>query len=314
MKTALRSIAFTLAATASLAACSNDSKEIGDVLAEDSTLAREVLSARGDTLGQPIDTALPEEVVPEPVAPVEIADAAPSIPPSASAPRTIPSAPTSLTPEPSQTTRARHSSRARPHRIVRSRIDDVVTPSSRRSASPAPRSRNVEATSMRGSALLPAGLELSLASDQRICASMARIGDRFSTHLDEDVIGPIGVVIPKGTPAVARVVSTKGDIDLVVESFTLTSRDYSPESLVTHTETEKVGYTRRTTRNAAAGAGLGAAIGAVAGGGVQGALIGAAGGAAVGTIASRSKTQKDLCIPAGGDITARLVEPLKIAL
>ena len=122
---------------------------------------------------------------------------------------------------------------------------------------------------MRGSALLPAGLELSLASDQRICASMARIGDRFSTHLDEDVVGPIGVVIPRGTPVVARVVSTKGDIDLVIESLKLTSRNYSPESLVTYTAMENVGY---------------------------------------------SKNRKDLCIPEGGDITARLVEPLRISL
>ncbi|HEX6576508.1 MAG TPA: hypothetical protein VF042_16185 [Gemmatimonadaceae bacterium] len=334
MKTALGSLAFALAATAALAACGNNSKSIGDVLAEDTTLAREVMSARGDTLAQPVETGIAEELAAAPSDPIDEVPAqaagpvisspvattpshvgSPAPAESATAPRSVAAAaPTQSTRKVVRRTAVARSTPSRTNRVVKSRISDIIVSSSRETTNRTRESRRTTTTPMRSSALLPAGLEFSLASDQRVCASMSRVGDKFYTHLSEDVVGPIGVVLPKGTPAIARVVSTKGDMDLVIESLTFTEQHYAPETLVTYAETEKVGYPRHTARNATAGAGLGAAIGAVAGGGVQGALIGAAGGAAIGTIASRPKTQKDRCIPAGGDITARLVEPLKITL
>jgi hypothetical protein len=170
---------------------------------------------------------------------------------------------------------------------------------------------------MRGSATIPAGMELALASDQRVCASMSRVGDTFTAHIAEDLVGPIGVVIPKGAVAHARVVANKGDVDIDIESLSFANHDYSVESLVTYAEMEKVGYkTHRTTRNAATGAGLGAVVGGVAGRDIKSAVIGAAGGAVAGILASRStsSTKRDQCIPAGGDITARLVSPLRISL
>ena len=67
MNTALRTLALTLGTAAALAGCAEDSKPVGDVLAQDSTLAREVMMANRDSLATVIDTAeaLPADVRPE---------------------------------------------------------------------------------------------------------------------------------------------------------------------------------------------------------------------------------------------------------
>ena len=332
MNHVLRSLALTLGATVSLAACGNNSKSVGDVLAEDSTLAREVMSARGDSLGQPVDMALPDSATQVAAVDAPAAVESPAAGP-ADTPLTISSSvvetpvPRSQPASPARVSRSRASSSnriasrstrpSRASRVVRTRTNDVAVSSRRASVNQPALRRAVETTPMRGSAMIPAGLELALAADQRVCASMTRIGDTFTAHVAEDVVGPVGVVIPKGATALARVVANKGDVDIDVESLSFAHRAYSLESLVTYTEMEKVGYkSHRTTRNAAAGAGLGAVIGGVAGRDIKSAVIGAAGGAVAGVLASRatSSVKRDQCIPAGGDITARLVSPLKIAV
>ena len=167
---------------------------------------------------------------------------------------------------------------------------------------------------MRASALLPAGSELVLASDQRVCASMSRVGDTFTTHIAEDVVGPIGVVIPKGTVATAQISSVKNDLDVNVGSLTLAGHTYSIDSDVTYTEVEKVRRKTRSARPVLVGTGLGAAVGGVMGRDVKAAVIGAAGGALAGAIAATQVTRADRCVPAGGRINTKLSEPLKIAL
>ena len=327
MNTAFRSIAVTLAATASLTACGNNSKSVADVLAEDSTLAREVMSAQGDTLAQPIETAISDPAT-------NVAAAEPGVPQSSAGLADTPlavsssmgdterSAPqssnrVSKTAVASTSTSSRSVSRSsRSSRVAQPQRNNVTARTSR-TAPQNGQGRVVETTPMRGSATIPTGMELALVSDQRVCASMSRVGDTFAAHVAEDVVGPIGVVIPKGAIAHARVVSNKGDVDIDIESLSLANHDYSVESLVTYAEMEKVGYkTHRTTRNAATGAGLGAVVGGVAGRDIKSAVIGAAGGAVAGILASRSttSTKRDQCIPDGGEITARLVSPLRISL
>ena len=168
---------------------------------------------------------------------------------------------------------------------------------------------------MKSSALLPAGTELSLISAQRICASMSRPGDRFTARVSEDVVGPIGVVIPKGTSATAQIFSLERTVDLTMQSITLARNTYSFDSDVTYTEIEKV--TRKSSKprtgRVAAGAGIGAVTGGVVGGS-PGAVIGAAGGALAGAVTSRRSTRVDHCVPEGGRITVRLSEPLKLNL
>ena len=168
---------------------------------------------------------------------------------------------------------------------------------------------------MTGSATLPAGTQLSLTSDQRVCASMSNPGDRFTAHFAEDVVGPIGVVIPKGTAATAQIFSLEKGVDLTMQSITVAGNTYSVDSDVTYTQTEKVTKKRRpNTGRVAAGAGIGAVTGGVIGGSVSGAVLGAAGGAIAGAMTSRKSAQVDHCVPQGGQITVRLTEPLKLAL
>ena len=328
MNTALRSIALTIGASAFLAACGSSSKSVADVLAEDSTLAREVMSAQGDTLAQPIETANPDTAMNVTAGETVVARSQPG---PADTPLTVsssiretersvfrPDSRISKTAVASNSSSGRSIARSsRSSRVVQRRSNEATAPASRTATSANRQRRIAETTPMRGTATIPAGIELALASDQRICASMSRVGDTFAAHVAEDVVGPIGVVIPKGAIAHARVVANKRDVDIDIESLSFADRDYSLESLVTYAEMEKIGYkTRRTTRNAATGAGLGAVVGGVAGHDIKSAMIGAAGGAVAGILASRStgSTRRDQCIPAGGEIIARLVSPLRIAL
>lgn len=167
---------------------------------------------------------------------------------------------------------------------------------------------------MHASALIPAGSELVLAADQRVCASMSRVGDTFHARVTEDVIGPIGVVIPKGTVATATVSSVRNDLDVDVASLTVAGQTYSINSDVTYTQVEKVRRKSGSPRPVLAGTGLGAAAGGVIGRDVKSAVIGAAGGALAGAIAATQVTRSDRCVPAGGRINTKLSEPLEIAL
>ena len=163
--------------------------------------------------------------------------------------------------------------------------------------------------------MIPAGTELSLTSGQRICASMSNPGDRFTARLDNDVTGPIGVVIPKGTEATVQIFSLEKSVDLTMQSITLAGNTYAIDSDVTHTDIEKVTRKPRANKSrVAAGAGIGAVTGGVIGGSVPGAVIGAAGGALAGAVTSRRSPRADHCVPEGGQITVRLTEPLKLAL
>ena len=318
MKPVLRTLALTLGTAATLAGCADDSKPIGDVLAEDSTLAREVMMANRDSLATVVDTAeaaldVPESPATEP-APVA-ALPRPETPPPAQV-----ALPVSEAPSPSRRVAAANPTGAR-RRSARS----ISSPSRRRTVSArtsAPSTTTNTAsirpgttTRMRSSALIPAGSELVLASGQRVCASMSRVGDAFQVRVAEDVVGPIGVVIPKGTLATAQISSVRNDFDLDIASLTFAGHTYPIGSDVTFTEVEKVRTKpRKQATPVIAGAGLGAAMGGVIGRDVKSAVIGAAGGALAGALASRQTYRTDRCVPEGGRITTRLSEPLEISL
>ena len=307
MNTALRTLALTLGTAVTLTGCADDSRPVGDVLAQDSTLAREVMMANRDSLATVIDTAEAQFEVaagaPEPVSAsprIETPLAAPvrSAPVIRSTSRRIAAA--------SPARARRRSSRPAQSRAAASRtVSERVTA---RASSPAE-------TRMRSSALIPAGSELVLASGQRVCASMSRVGDEFQVRVAEDVIGPIGVVIPKGTVATAQIASVRKDFNLDIASLTFGGHTYPIGSDATFTEVDKV--RTKSGKQAApvvAGAGLGAAMGGVIGRDVKSAVIGAAGGALAGALASRQTYRTDRCVPEGGRITTTLTEPLKIAL
>lgn len=323
--TALRTLALTIAATATLAACSDDSRPVPDVLAEDSTLAREVLAANTDSLMMPVDTAL--TAAPE-IAAVQPAPAS-SVTSGAEESSDIPAArPVSIT-SPTEHRRVTAARSSDSRSVPAPRRPRVVSPSPMPVADKAPTrlsntgepsaetpSNTAPAdTRMRGSALIPAGSELVLASDQRVCASMSHAGDTFQVRIAEDVVGPIGVVIPRGAVATAQIGSLESDFDLDIRSLSVAGRTYPIDAGATFTQVEKVRTSsRKRAAPIGAGAALGATIGGVAGRDVKAAVIGAAGGAIAGALASRQTYRTDSCVPEGGRITTRLAGPLRIAL
>ena len=337
MNTALRQLALAIVATAALGACSDDTGSTEDVLAQDSTLAREVMQANRDSVVTPSDSAItnPAAVASAPTAPasasspmIEPRSAAAEVPAGAQTAPVARTASTKKAPRRSTRTRSaatqsiatrdRSTARARAQRAAPRTAPSTIA-SAQPSSTSASTGRSVtsspETTRMQGSALIPAGSEVVLASDQRVCASMSRVGDQFNVKVAEDVMGPIGVVIPKGSVATAQISAVRNDFDIDITSLTFGGHTYQVGSDATFADVEKVRTkSRKNGRSIAAGAGLGGAVGGVVGRDIKSAVIGAAGGAIAGALASRPTYRTDQCVPEGGRITMRLEEPLKVEL
>lgn len=299
----LRTLALTIGAF-TIAACSKDSKPMADVLAEDSTLALEVMSAHGDSLTQSADTPTAE--------PAEVASTSPSTAPEP-APSPILAPPAEPEARPQPEARAVRRVRAQSHRAPISNV-------ARRIEKPASKpiiqeSTRITPTPMKASAMIPAGTELALNAAQRVCASMSRVGDTFTTVLANDLVGPIGVVIPRGTVAVAQIAAVGKNLELDMHSLAFCGHTYSITSDVTYTEVERVKRKSPASRNrVAAGAGIGAVAGGMLGGNPATTVLGAAAGGVAGAVTSKRSARDDACIPEGGKIAVKLVEPLKLAL
>ena len=325
-----------------LAACSGKDETPEDILAQDSSLAREVMSANHDTaMAAAGDTPTPavDSITPgtAPLASTgtvfegKAAEPAPEPEPSVQPAARIASSKPATRRRAARSSSVRRSSRvyssasrAETRAAVRrnarrsaatSRMSDgePATPSISRTASPT--------TRLGGSAMIPVGSELTFASDDRICTSTGNVVGRFSTRLAEDIVGPIGVVIPKGSIATGLVAaggtasSENPERSIHIQSLTFGGRTYNLSSEVTDAELDKI----RTRSKSApvkliAGAGIGAILGQVIGGDVTSTVIGAAGGAAAGAVVANRTTGFDRCVPSGGLITARLTEPLRVAL
>jgi hypothetical protein len=180
---------------------------------------------------------------------------------------------------------------------------ETVTPA------PAPR-RNFK--------LVPTGSSLSLASDRKICTNTSKVGQQFETRLTKDVMGSDGVLIPEGTVATGEIASIGNSdpgIAVNISSLTFGGRTYPVTSQVIYAEVDRV----QTSSNGnggkiLVGAGLGALLGRMIGGDTKSTVIGAVGGAAAGgVIANTGTTQYAHCVPSGGQIVARLTEPLRLA-
>jgi outer membrane lipoprotein SlyB len=144
---------------------------------------------------------------------------------------------------------------------------------------------------------------------------MSRVGDTFAVNFANDVIGPVGVVIPKGTAATAQVSSVSNKLNVDMQSIVFGGRTYALASDVTYTEVEKV--RRKSSANKgriAAGAGIGAVAGGVIGGNPATTVLGAAAGGLAGAVAGKRPVREDRCVPDGGRIDVRHTEPLKLAL
>ena len=314
--------AFAAVAALSIAVAGCDSEvtaDAGDVLANDSTLALQVLQANGDTQAtapqaqEPIDSiaaGLPLSV-PAPVAPAPSVVTAPEAPAPAS----------SVNPAPARSTKARVATTHRRIRNVRAsapRQASVTRPTV--SPSPARQPRNIVLATPGGMWLvIPAGSVIDLESSQRVRSNTAMAGDLFSAEVSEPLVRAGGTIIPEGSTARAEVVSVgePGDprMEVRIHSLLVNGRTYLVSSRVTSADTKKVRV--KSGSSAAGRVGAGAAAGAVIGGilgrDVKSTVIGAATGAAAGSVLSSRSRAVARCLQDGGRMTAELTEPLRVA-
>lgn len=283
----------TIAATA----CSDKSKD--DVLAQDTSLTRDLALANQDTASKPelrdvpvITEPAPVESEPEPVA--------------APAPRRV-TAP-----------------------IVRKPVTRTTKPAPPTVAeAPATRvteSGNTEKVTERGSeaplGVVSTGSEIALTAGQRVCTNTNSVGDRLTATIAEPVMGANGTVIPVGATAVVTITSlhrsTKAgdniEVGLRVESISFAGRTYPVASEVTYAQVDRVRAESggETAKKVATGAAIGAVIGQILGHKTKSTVIGAATGAAAGAVVANRNADYDGCVPDGGRITIRLTEPLTI--
>ena len=293
-----RNLALIVAAAVSLIACGDARKD--DVLAQDSSLARDLALANQDTSSQPQLADVPAASEPTPV------EAEPAARAPAPAPRRRVAAPT-------------------PRATVRR---PAPRPAAETEA-PAPRiteSGNTETVSPRGSeralGVVSAGSEISLAAGQRICTNTNRVGDRFTAQISNAVMGANGTVIPVGATALVSISSLSrsqrsGDnieIGLRVESITFDGRTYAVTSETIYAQVDRVRAESRgdDVKKVATGAAIGAVLGQILGGKTKSTVIGAATGAAAGAVVANRNANYDGCVPSGGRITIRLSESLTI--
>jgi hypothetical protein len=278
-------------------ACSDSGKS--DVLAEDTSLTRDLALANQDTSSKPELRDVPVATEPEPVvsepepAPVRAPRKVAAAPAKKPAPRITPK-PAPAQPETPQV---------------------QVTPSG-----------NTERVAERGSerplGVVSSGSEISLAAGQRVCTNTNSVGDRFTAEIADPVMGANGTVIPVGATAVVSITSLhrsekSGDnieIGLRVESISYGGRTYAVTSETTYAQVDRVRAqsSGETARKVATGAAIGAVLGQILGHKTKSTVIGAGAGAAAGAVIANRNADYDGCVPSGGRITIRLTEPLTI--
>jgi hypothetical protein len=153
------------------------------------------------------------------------------------------------------------------------------------------------------SGTIPAGVKISVVTDQSVSSKTAKAGQTVTGSVAYDVTANGKVVIPKGSPVKLTVssvqasgrLSTPAKLYLRLRSVTVGGKTYTiATSSAGRTEG---GKGKRDAGFIGGGAAGGAVIGALAGGG-KGAAIGAAAGAGAGTAGAAATGKKDIEYPA----------------
>jgi hypothetical protein len=158
-----------------------------------------------------------------------------------------------------------------------------------------------------------AGAAFSLASQQRICTSSNRPGDRFVATISNTIYGDAGATIPAGSNVVLEVASvTENGISFAVHSVELNGRNYSLNGDVYSAgELEKVRLNPESdAKKVAGGAAVGALIGQIMKKNTKGTVIGAAAGGAAGAVAAKMTAKYDSCLPVGAPMRLTLSSAL----
>ncbi len=273
------------------AACTDTKKS--DTLAQDTSLNRDLQMANQDTAAQPALTDVP-------------ATGTPSTP-AASAPT-----PTVRTPV-----------RSNPRPIVRTPTPTRTTP---RPTTPTPAQPTTTASgntvtrgpsgSERRLGSIPAGAEINLTSDSRVCTNTHRVGQRFTATVANAVEGSNGAVIPAGATASVEITelsrsenaNDRINMGFRVVSVSFGGRTYPVSATTTYANVDRVRNQpkNKDVQKVVGGAAVGAILGQILGGSTKSTVIGAAAGAAAGTGAAAATANYEGCVPDGGRITITL--------
>ena len=265
-------------------ACDNSKND--DTLAQDTSLTRDLEMANQDTLSQPALQDVPALDSPSSVA---------------------------TNPAPAA---------ARPRTTVRT-PPRTTTPARPAPAPAAPTTTSSGNTVTRGTAgseralgSIPAGSEISLTSNSRICTNTHRVGQRFSATVANSVSGSNGAVIPAGATATVEItelnrsenVNDEIRMGFRVVSVTFGGRTYPVSATTTYANVDRVRNQPKSkdVQKVVGGAAVGAIIGQVLGKDTKSTVIGAATGAAAGAGAAAATANYEGCVPSGGRLTIRL--------
>lgn len=298
-KSIFRTAAFLGALSISLAACSD--KKSDDVLAQDSSLNKDLALANNDTLAQP-----------------QLKDVAVQ-------PDTTSVAPSRVARTPAEILTPRGPIRRVPVRTPP--LPVAVAPTSTPVPSNVTASGNTVTTneSPVGSTMgtISSGSTINLYAGQRVCTNTNAVGDRFTASVAEAIQGTNGVTIPAGATVVLEITAAKRstspndniEIEMVPRSIGFNGKTYQLNSTVTYAQVDKVRAATRgdDARKVATGAAIGAIAGQIFGHHTKSTVIGAAAGAAAGAIAASVTTPVDGCLPSGGRITLRLNQAVLIS-
>jgi hypothetical protein len=286
-------LAAPLALTLALAvgAC-GDKKE--DTLAQDTSLNADLQMANQDTAAAPALQDVPAAGEPSTTAPV-VRSPAPA--PSRTAPArsggTVVRTPARTTPRP-------------------------TTPST-----PAPTTTASGNTVTRGSSgseravgSIPAGSEISLSSNSRVCTNTHKVGQRFNATVSNSVTGSNGAVIPAGATATVEITELNRSenandeirMGFRVVSVSFGGKTYPIDATTTYANVDRVRNQpkNKDVQKVVGGAAVGAIIGQILGKDTKSTVIGAATGAAAGTAAAATTSNYEGCVPTGGRITITL--------
>jgi hypothetical protein len=273
-------IAAPLALSLALIASACSDKKSGDSLAQDTSLNRDLQMANQDT-------AVPAlQDVPATGAPTTTAPRAPA----RTAPRPSTRPPVRTTPRPATPTTTTTAS------------GNTVTKGS--------------SGSERATGTIPAGSEIELTSNSRVCTNTHKVGQRFSATVSNTVTGSNGATIPAGATATVEITELNRSenandpvkMGFRVVSVTFNGRTYAIDATTTYANVDRVRNQPKSkdVQKVAGGAVVGAILGQVLGHDTKGTVIGAAAGAAAGAGAAVATANYEGCVPSGGRLTITL--------
>lgn len=169
---------------------------------------------------------------------------------------------------------------------------------------------------------IPAGTQLSLRSDAKVCTNTNKVGDTFTATLNEAVTGSNGATIPAG--ATVALTATKLDrsenvndpvrMEFAVNSVTYGGKTYALEATVTSAAVDKIRNEPKSAdvKKVVGGAAVGAIAGKVLGKSTKATVIGAAAGAAAGAGVAAATANYEGCVNAGASIVVTLSSAVQV--